>query len=142
MISSFYRDSQNKHLWLYNPFKTKNKMNCFVEPQSSFKDFHTLFLQELPTMVEYLIETIEDPLFVRNSPEIRRIIVLLGLNTYKNIPLNELVVSTDTIVKQKIQRLEDELTTLRSSFTASMITFSAAMITFAAAMITFPVKSI
>ena len=74
-------------------------MNCFVEPQSSFKDFHTLFLQELPTMVEYLIETIEDPLFVRNSPEIRRIIVLLGLNTYKNIPLNELVVSTDTIVK-------------------------------------------
>ena len=98
-------------------------MNCFAEPQSSFKDFHTLFLQELPTM-EYLIETIEDPLFVRNSPEIRRIIVLLGLNTYKNIPLNELVVSTDTIVKQKIQRLEDELTTLRSSFTASMITFS------------------
>ena len=62
------------------------------------------FLQELPTM-EYLIETIEDPLFVRNSPEIRRIIVLLGLNTYKNIPLNELVVSSDTIVKQKIQRL-------------------------------------
>ena len=69
--------------------------------------------------MEYLIETIEDPLFVRNSPEIRRIIVLLGLNTYKNVPLNELVVSSDTIVKQKIQRLEDELTTFR--FAAVMI---------------------
>jgi len=68
--------------------------------------------------MEYLIDTIDDPLFVEATQEIRKTIVLLGLNTYKNIPRNELVVSSDTVVKQKeqtIERLEDELTTLRSS---------------------------
>jgi len=68
--------------------------------------------------MEYLIDTIDDPLFAQATSGVRRTIVLLGLNTYKNIPRNELVVSSDTVVKQKdqiIQRLEDELTTLRSS---------------------------
>ena len=71
--------------------------------------------------MEYLIDTIDDPLFSQATSGVRRTIVLLGLNTYKNIPRNELVVSSDTVVKQKdqtIQRLEDELTTLRHSLSS------------------------
>jgi len=71
--------------------------------------------------MEYLIDTIDDPLFLQATPEVRRTIVLLGINIYKNIPRNELVVSSDTVVKQKdqtIQRLEDELTTLRNSLSS------------------------
>ena len=71
--------------------------------------------------MEYLIDTIDDPLFSQATSGVRRTIVLLGINIYKNIPRNELVVSSDTVVKQKdrtIQRLEDELTTLRHSLSS------------------------